>query len=455
LIKSFLEGYSIDRNIKTLYTKLVLDSDLTDHKLGDDMRKDTCNLKLFLYSLNTLMVDDRKLLYQWRPFKEFMSYEYKEVTDKTIEQLFTKVAKHEAIHALVRLSGSGIKQIMSKVNKQMTKSETFEKLLNSHSKCTTNREGRKIFNVDPEYLTEYNSFYYSNIDELNEAVKNSEEFLKVHEKKINKSKVKDLDPLRTKSCALGFILDRSREQMLKSGVPKFLIGLLNNLKKLGIEDKDIEEYSVHLLKLLINHATDLKSIDKMDKSVDKMIDLLSDNIDFFNNIRSEGIYIPLSQAYTDFLDDGTEAVSPNIHEIEKKKEKKKMDRKKMIEKRKAQAMAKMSKQRSNLIGKYKEATKTTDSADERSLADEEDNKDLPKCQKCYEILSESEFPSKPYGYMATIVKTRLYNDSSRQTFNQQKVVDTNFMNSEGRKNIEKLKFYEDDLLMNQLLDKDN
>ena len=81
------------------------------------------------------------------------------------------------------------------------------------------------------------------------------------------------------------------------------------------------------------------------------------------------------------------------------------------------------------------------SYDSSSNISEIDTHEAPKCQQCYESLNPQDFAKNPYGYLAAVVKTKLYHHSCKQTFNKQKELDYSLANTEeNKKNIENLTF---------------
>jgi hypothetical protein len=451
MFKTFMEAYSIDWNLKKLFLKLSMDLDETDWKLGDDKSKEISNLKFFFYFINSLMVDDRKALLQWRPYKEFTNYEYSNDIEPVIEKAFHKMAKNEAIHTLVKMSGWNIKQILLGLNKQLSRSEIFEQELNAHAKCTTNRDGRQIFNIDPKFISQFNSYYYGTINEHNDAVKNYDEFIKIYEKKEENSKQEKLNPLNIENCPLGSFLSQIRSSIIKTDIPKIVICLLKKLDDYEINDSDIEQYSVHLLELFFTHASYLKSIDESNEWVKKIQDIVSSQKPFLISLVSKGAYKSLISAYNAFSD-SKEEITQNLEEIEKKKEKKTLDRKKMVEKRKKMAMMKMGKQRAKIARKYN-SENTDTSFDENSNVSEVGDEEVPKWQKWYESLYPGNFVERPYGYLASLVQTRLYVVTARNSFYKRKELDLNLAENEDQKEkIQQLEFLESEYDRNSLLD---
>ena len=77
--------------------------------------------------------------------------------------------KYEAIHSLVKWSGSNIKAIYNKAGNNLWKSEAFEKQLNIYANITKDREGKMHFSLDPKHLANFSIYFYSNLLEQSEA----------------------------------------------------------------------------------------------------------------------------------------------------------------------------------------------------------------------------------------------------------------------------------------------
>lgn len=112
------------------------------------------------------------------------SAENEAIVNRRADACFEKLAKYEAIHALVKLSGSNIKGILAGSPKQLSESEVYEKQLNDHARVTTNNNGKKHFSLNSKYLASFSPFYYQNLNENSEALKNFEEFYKSEYKKM-------------------------------------------------------------------------------------------------------------------------------------------------------------------------------------------------------------------------------------------------------------------------------
>ena len=191
LMKAFLEGYSIDGHVNSTLTGLKYNPEEYALDCNENEHKEISNMKYFLYFINSLMVNDRNLLFQWRPYNEFQIHATDKNVNGRIQKCLEKTAKYEAIHTLVRMSGSGIKAIFDKTSKQLSESQEFEKELNKYAKITTSREGKKLFNIDPKYMSYFDSFYYKNLNSHAEAMKVYEEFYKPQDKDANKDKAKE------------------------------------------------------------------------------------------------------------------------------------------------------------------------------------------------------------------------------------------------------------------------
>ena len=129
----FVEGYSIDGQMRNIFVNMALQPDEYEHSAGD-INKDIRNLRQMMYLLNIILSNDRLALYFWNAKKEHSEYEYDEFISKKINKRFRKAAQYEAIHTLVRCSDSNIKSIMKNSPKQMTESHMYEKALNDFAR---------------------------------------------------------------------------------------------------------------------------------------------------------------------------------------------------------------------------------------------------------------------------------------------------------------------------------
>lgn len=73
LLKSFIEGYSIDQSIERIFTNMIFSPDEYKHN-SNAITKDISNLKNFLYLIISLLSNERCLIYLWKPHKQILTY---------------------------------------------------------------------------------------------------------------------------------------------------------------------------------------------------------------------------------------------------------------------------------------------------------------------------------------------------------------------------------------------
>ena len=160
-----------------------------------------------MFLISTILSNNRFALYFWNAKKKHSEHEYDGLVRNKIERRFKKAAQYEAIYTLVRYSDSNIKNIMKKSPKQMAESQIYEKALNDFSRCTTDREGSKIFSLDRKYIDYLHPYYFSNLNYHSEAVKISDGFYKKDSKsKTAKKQSKNNNPLAIKNIAIGYFI---------------------------------------------------------------------------------------------------------------------------------------------------------------------------------------------------------------------------------------------------------
>lgn len=134
ILDAFFEGYSIDRHLSNFYERLLKEEKKEDFIIGDDEDKEIYNLKLFLYFINNLMVNDRVALLNWRRYEQFVDYEFNKQVSPQVEKAFSQLLKNEAIHVLMKSSGSHINNLLFGLQEQVGETDAFEKELNNHAK---------------------------------------------------------------------------------------------------------------------------------------------------------------------------------------------------------------------------------------------------------------------------------------------------------------------------------
>ena len=195
---------------------------------------------------------------------------------------------------------------------------------------------------------------------------------------LTKIKRRKHNPLKISNCSIGCVLGLVRENILRTDIPKVLINLLKYKSRYAFIDKDVEDYSVHLLKVLIQYVTNLKKVDKTHELLGKLNELLSEESDFFTNLQNDSSYSKLTHAYIDFLDNDSTDIIEQQEKAKQDKTKELKDKKKMMAKRKAQAMMKMAKKRSIMIGKCGLETETSSNCDSASLLSDKGDEEAPK-----------------------------------------------------------------------------
>lgn len=294
------------------------------------------------------------------------------------------------------------------------------------------------------------------MNEHAEATKTFEEFYKLSEQKSSKSKSSVHNPLNIQNCSLGFFLGQIRENLAKTDLPTFLINLLKYKKNYDFIDKDVEDYAEQLLKVFLSHVIYLRSEDPGHALIQSMHERIDSEKEFFSSLRDDPSCQDLVELYSKFMGDQGEEANEQQEEAKKNKEEEIKNRKKMLAKRKAQAMMKMSKKRSQMVVKCGLESEASSNADSATLMSEQDTEDVPKCQKCYESLHSSSFNEKPFGFLAAIIKTKLYMNSCEQTYYKQKELDEKLHDAkEHKENIKKLEFDPSSLEQEEFLDKDD
>jgi hypothetical protein len=261
LLLNFLEGYSIDGNINnTLINFIISGSDQWPIEFGGRTHKEISNIKSLLYLLNSMLTDYRTLLYHWRPYKDCLDHPYNNLIKDKIDVCFEKTAKYEAIHSLMKQSGSTIKAILSESAKQMKESEIYEKYLNKFARITKNREEISIFSLDIKHISHYNPFFHKTISEHSEGAKNYDSFYKPKINQSDKDKfirgcsnTQD-NPLKIKNSPLKFVMASIREAIIKTDLIKILTHILRYRKEYDFVDDDIEDFSAHILSVMLDYV---------------------------------------------------------------------------------------------------------------------------------------------------------------------------------------------------------
>ena len=370
-----MKGYSIDETIYNTFIKISLAFDEVTLKLDDD--KEIANIKFLFQFFNQLLVDDRSILYKWKPYNLQISYPYVDLIQKKAEKYFTNAAKYEAIHALVRKSGTNIKAILKNSDKQMSQSKEFEENLNKFARITENREQISIFSLDLKHISHFNPFYFRSGNEHTESIKNFNEFYKSKIKKSDEEKAHKNNPLRIQNSSLGFFIAMIRESIMKTELIRFLINLLKYRDNTDFVDPDVEEYATHLLKLLFDYVYENEN-NLADVSVStKIKNICEEEKEFFNNIRKEPQFSALYISFSSLIKTEGEENKEEEKKSKGGKVKKKMDRKKMAEKMRQKALMKMNQKRGAIADKFGMNTETSSNMDSASAVSAQEV-DIPK-----------------------------------------------------------------------------
>ena len=333
-----------------------------------------------MFLISIILSNDRFALYFCNAKKEHSEHEYDELVRKKIGQRFKKAAQYEAIHTLVRCSDSNIKSIMKKSPKQMAESQIYEKALNDFSRCTTDREGSKIFSLDRKYTDYFSPYYFSNLNYHSEAVKIFDEFYQKDSKsKTTKKQSKNNDPLAIQNMAIGYFIALIRENVISSGLVTFLVNILKYKDMHKFIDDDITEYTIQIFKVLVQYAEFVKQQSPNQHFVKAINKIITKDIDSLKRYKSEDN--EFFMLITGFIDTDTNDVSPEENKKNESEEDKKLKRKQMVEKRKLQIMQKMQKNRSNIIENFDLEIGSSSNNESMSSISEQDMIDVPQCQK--------------------------------------------------------------------------
>jgi hypothetical protein len=134
LLQDFVNAYSIDEFIKTLFESLVNDEDyeFEDHYHKD---KDIQNLKYFLYYINSICTNERELIYLWNEEHSELKHVYDQPLKTKINKLLSKSVKYEAIHTLMFGGNSNLKTIMNYSHAHLKNNEQYEEAVKTYSRC--------------------------------------------------------------------------------------------------------------------------------------------------------------------------------------------------------------------------------------------------------------------------------------------------------------------------------
>ena len=202
-------------------------------------------------------------------------------------------------------------------------------------------EMEKCFTLDPKHLANFNIYFYPCLLEQSEALKNYEEFYKVHYNKLTPATKAKWDPLSLFNICHDFFIALIRESIIKTDMILFLINMLKFKHFNEFVDKEVEELAVEILVILIRHSIFLKSMNKMDEWVNYIGEVLNIHQDFFKSIKTNPIYNILGQLYIEFIEEDITDTVEQQQKLKNDKKKKSEDKKAKLKKRKEMAMLKI------------------------------------------------------------------------------------------------------------------
>jgi hypothetical protein len=419
LVDTIFKAYSIDGYLFNLYEELMNNQ---QDAFTEPHINDTTNLKLFLYLLSNLMSDDRKACLYWIKHNQLVNYDFYKQVSPQMDQAFHQVVKNEAIHNLVKHSGSFISALFKGIHSYLEDCGNYEKELQLHSKRELDKNGREVFKLHPEYVSHFNSFYYDDIKDRNIAV---EKFREHYNLEKNDEKVLKNDCLNVENCPLGQYLWVIRSKFLESRIPEFLISLLKISETYKIQDQEVKELLVHLLGMFISHASHIQTSYPQDQLVEKVQRLIEFEEALFSNLLDKACYHKFTLIFNQFVykKDGIQT-NLKIDKLEEEKSEFTMEEK-GIDANAIQGKNEMTKKHNQTNLDFKDCF-----YGEKSYW-------AQKCQKCSEPLLPGNFLDNPYGFISILASTKLHFESAKQTFYRQKELDVSFPeNSDKLKDLE-------------------
>jgi hypothetical protein len=165
-LNAFLEGYSIDGHLRSLFLESTTDTQKEESKeskpastVSEDLSENQkSNLKLLINRLNSLMINNSYAVLLWRNYEEKVDHKYKEKVTHIIEKAFTPLLKYELINALDIKEGRSIQFLKSLMNPQFQNSSDFLSVLHKLSTYSISPDGSQLFNLKPKYLSYRNVF---------------------------------------------------------------------------------------------------------------------------------------------------------------------------------------------------------------------------------------------------------------------------------------------------------
>lgn len=238
-----------------------------------DLDKEKDNLKRLLYLIHSLLTNEREALFEMSKQSEHLKPSYlaesreeeKMETDQPYKDsnpvrhfnnLLEACSKKEAIHDLMILDNKGFNEIAGFNFKYRNHKECYQKSLLEVSSSKTNSEGLKLFSLDPQYLSNFNSFYYLTYKERLVALKAFEEFYKTKAAQIDSATVEENDPVALQNTNLKFFIEAVRKALILSNLPHFLVNLIRSKSEIGMIDEEVVEFSLQCLSVLMDVRAD-------------------------------------------------------------------------------------------------------------------------------------------------------------------------------------------------------
>lgn len=163
------------------------------------------------------------------------------------------------------------------------------------------------------------------------------------------------------------------------------------------------EYALNILKLFVDYAVLVKESSTSHPAVLHLTDLFESNSEFLQKLGTQKEHKALMTSITEFLDSSShEKIFGDQESKNNDTEHKKIDKKKLLEKKKKDIMEKMKQKRTQLASQYIFDASSSSANDSQSNLSESEQVDVQKCQKCYEPLYSEEFSEKPFGYLASV-----------------------------------------------------
>lgn len=162
-LNTFLEGYSIDGHLMSIYTESLNDFQNEENKVDSDANKELSdsqhsNLKFFMNLLNLIMTNNSYAVLHWRNYNEKTNHDYKQKVKPVIDKAFSTILTYKLISVLDKNNGQSIDSLKSNMDDQLKNSSDFLSVLHKHSTYSITSEGSQIFTLKPRYLSHKNVF---------------------------------------------------------------------------------------------------------------------------------------------------------------------------------------------------------------------------------------------------------------------------------------------------------